>query len=195
MEQLEQTKLITLIQIGNKEEVALYDTGSLYNLMVESKFNKIFRYAIPKLGNTNITLNSASLNKVETLGTFQATITIGSKNCITRFILCKKLSFPIIIGLDFMRCNKVLIDLKKNVLHLDEENVNFHTKSIKWYLDNKVTPLLYSQSTFCWDYINTIFEMTDDCMEQSKTLNIKINKKVVSNQDMELIKQLLDKLE
>ena len=89
------------VQIGKSKCNALVDTGASKSVMCEEYFQQLM---LPDLKQIyNIDIKSASGNKIKTIGITQCTFSIGEHSYTYDFVLCKNLSRPFILGIDFLR--------------------------------------------------------------------------------------------
>ena len=106
------------IQVGNSKCNALIDTGATKSVMSESYYRTLM-LPIPKQV-YNIDVRSASGNRLKTMGITECTFSLGKQTYTCHFLVCKDLSRPIILGLDFLRANRIGTDWSttgKFVLH------------------------------------------------------------------------------
>ena len=89
------------IQIGNSKCNALVDTGVSKSVISEEYFQQLM---LPDLKQIyNIDIKSASGNKIQMIGVTQCTFSIGKHSYTYDFVVCKNLSRPFILGIDFLR--------------------------------------------------------------------------------------------
>ena len=89
------------IQIGNSKCNALVDTEASKSVLSEEYFQQLM---LPDLKQIyNIDIKSASGNKIKTIGVTQCTLSIGKHSYTYDFVVCKNLSRPFILGIDFLR--------------------------------------------------------------------------------------------
>ena len=102
------TKAATVpVQIGNSQCNALVDTGASKSIISEKYFQQLM---LPDLKQVyNIDIRSASGNKLKILELTKCTFSIGNWSCTYDFVVCKNISRPFILGIDFLRQN--LIDI------------------------------------------------------------------------------------
>ena len=99
---------IVPVQIGKSKCNALIDTGASKSVMSEEYFQELM---LPDLGQIyNIDIKSASRSKIKTIGITQRTF---SKHSYTYdFVVCKNLSRPFILEIDFLRqFNRYLLNI------------------------------------------------------------------------------------
>ena len=92
-----------LVQIGKSKCNALIDTGASKSVMSEEYFQQLM---LPDLRQIyNIDIKSASGSKIKTTGINTCTFSIGKHHYTFDFVVCKNLSRPFILGIDFLRQN------------------------------------------------------------------------------------------
>ena len=95
------------VQIGQSQCNALVDTGASKSVISEEYFQQLM---LPDLKQVyNIDIRSASGNKLKILGLTKCTFSIGNRSYTYDFVVCKNISRPFILGIDFLRQN--LIDI------------------------------------------------------------------------------------
>ena len=95
------------VQIGQSQCNALVDTGASKSIISEKCFQQLM---LPDLKQVyNIDIRSASGNKLKILGLTKCTFSIGNWSYTYDFVVCKNISRPFILGIDFLRQN--LIDI------------------------------------------------------------------------------------
>ena len=89
------------VQIDKSRCNALVDTGASKSIMSEEYFQELM---LPDLKQVyNIDIKSASGNKIKMIGITQCTFSIGKHSYTYDFVVCKNLSRPFILGIDFLR--------------------------------------------------------------------------------------------
>ena len=96
------------IQVGNSKCNALIDTGATKSVISESYYRDLM-LPTPKQV-YNIDVRSASGNRLKTMGITECTFSLGNQPYTYNFLVCKDLSRPIILGLDFLRANRIGTD-------------------------------------------------------------------------------------
>ena len=95
------------VQIGKSQCNALVDTGVTKSIISEEYFGQLM---LPDLNQSyNIDIRSASGNKLKILGLTKCTFSIGNHSYTYDFVVCKNISRPFILRIDFLRQN--LIDI------------------------------------------------------------------------------------
>lgn len=101
------------IKVANKQCSALIDTGATKSCMSE-RFYKTLPSKTVKLEPKSIKIHSASGASLEPLGTAQVKIEVGGIQYKQEFIICSELKRSCILGLDFLRENRVEIGWTAN---------------------------------------------------------------------------------
>ena len=95
------------VQISKSQCNVLVDTGATKSIISEKHFQQLM---LPDLKQVyNIDIRSASGNKLKILGLTKCTFSIGNHLYTYEFVVCKNISRPFILGIDFLRQN--LIDI------------------------------------------------------------------------------------
>ena len=95
------------VQIGQSQCNALVDTGASKSIISEEYFQQLM---LPDLKQVyNVDIRSTSGNKLKILGLTKCTFSIGNQSYTYDFVVCKNVSRPFILGIDFLRQN--LIDI------------------------------------------------------------------------------------
>ena len=106
------------IQVGDSKYNALIDTGATRSVISESCYRNLM-LPTPKQV-YNIDVRSASGNRLKTMGMTECAFSLGKQPYTYNFLVCKDLSRPMILGLDFLRTNRIGTDwfqTEKFVLH------------------------------------------------------------------------------
>ena len=97
------------VYINNTPFSALVDTGSTHSIL---KFNKQLE---PFLVTSEVDcLKVANSQKIDVLGKCSKNIKIGNISEPFEFLVCKNISIPVVIGMDFLKKHKCVIDLTEN---------------------------------------------------------------------------------
>ena len=96
------------IQVGNSKYNALIDTGATRSVMSESCYRNLMLPTPKQI--YNIDVRSASGNRLKTIGMTECTFSLGKQPYTYNFLVCKELSRPMILGLDFLRSNRIGTD-------------------------------------------------------------------------------------
>ena len=122
-------KLTCPILLGhNYKTIALLDTGSNICLIKNAIF-KSLPYHFRRLEKCSIEVISASGDKLHVRGECQMPIKIGNRNFTHSFIIVENLKQTCIIGLDFMRKFNANINLPRNILTLEDEDIQLQNFS------------------------------------------------------------------
>ena len=146
------------VQIGKSQCNALVDTGATKSIISEEYFQQLM---LPDLNQIyNVDIGSASGNKFKILGLTKCNFLMGNHSYTYDFVVCKNISRPFILGIDFLRQN--LIDI-------------CWTPSGKFGLKNHETILIESLET----YISEFFIHTKSQVKISErhiiVLDVKVN--------------------
>ena len=95
------------LQIGQSQCNALVDTRASKSIISEKYFQQLM---LPDLKQVyNIDIRSASRNKLKILGLTKCTFSIGNRSYTYDSVVCKNISRPFILGIDFLRQNLIEI--------------------------------------------------------------------------------------
>ena len=95
------------VQIGKAQCNALVDTGATKSIISEEYFQQLM---LPDLNQIyNVDTRSASGNKLKIPRLTKCTFSIGNHSYTYDFVVCKNISRPFVLGIDFLRQN--LIDI------------------------------------------------------------------------------------
>ena len=92
-------------KIAQEQCKVLVDTGSSRCCIREDYFNKIPGTSLSLL--KGVRIRSATGRDLQTLGRAECTFTLGGRDYKMEFIVCKNLRRPAILGLDFLRQNRI----------------------------------------------------------------------------------------
>ena len=95
-------------QVGNLKYNALIDTGATRSVISESCYRN-FMLPTPKQV-YNIDVRSASGNRLKTVCMTECAFSLGKEPYTYNFLICKDLSRPMILGLDFLRTKRIGTD-------------------------------------------------------------------------------------
>ena len=120
------------------------DTGASKSIISEEYFQQLM---LPDLKQVyNVDIRSASGNQLKILGLTKCTFSIGNRSYTYDFVVCKNISRPFILGIDFLRQN--LIDIS-------------WTPSGKFGLNNHEVILIESLETYLSGFsIYTKYQVT-----------------------------------
>ena len=129
------------IQVGNSKYNALIDTGATRSVMSESCYRNLMLPTPKQI--YNIDVRSASGNRLKTIGMTECTFSLGKQPYTYNFLVCKELSRPMILGLDFLRSNRIGTDWSQSgkfVLHQKEKIL---VESLETYITG---PRIYTKN-------------------------------------------------
>ena len=92
-------------KIAQEQCKVLIDTGASRCCIREDYFNKIPGTSLALL--KGVRIRSATGRDLQTLGRAECTFTLGGRDYKMEFIVCKNLRRPAILGLDFLRQNRI----------------------------------------------------------------------------------------
>ena len=92
-------------RIAQEQCKVLVDTGASRCCIREDYFNKIPDTSLSLL--KGVRIRSATGRDLQTLGRAECTFTLGDRDYKMEFIVCKNLRRPAILGLDFLRQNRI----------------------------------------------------------------------------------------
>ena len=92
-------------KIAQEQCKVLVDTGASRCCIREDYFNKIPGTSLSLL--KGVRIRSATGRDLQTLGRAECTFTLGGRDYRMEFIVCKNLRRPAILGLDFLRQNRI----------------------------------------------------------------------------------------
>ena len=96
---------------GNIYFSALIDSGATVNVINTSVFNKLPNYIKRRMSNICPNLSSVTGHDLDVKGTVYLALRKDNKNFYTRFIVCKNFPYEAIIGANFLKSNKILLDV------------------------------------------------------------------------------------
>ena len=132
------------IQVGNVKYNALIDTGATRSVISESCYRNLM-LPTPKQV-YNIDVRSASGNRLKTIGMTECAFSLGKQPYTYNFLICKDLSRPMILGLDFLRTNRIgthWSQTGKFVLHQKDKVL---VESLETYITYYRTKDIYQKS-------------------------------------------------
>ena len=92
-------------KIAQEQCKVLVDTGASRCCIREDYFNKIPGTSLALL--KGVRIRSATGRDLQTLGRAECAFTLGGRDYKMEFIVCKNLRRPAILGLDFLRQNRI----------------------------------------------------------------------------------------
>ena len=96
---------------GNIYFSALIDSGATVNVINSSVFNKLPNYIKRRMSNICPNLSSVTGHDLDVKGTVYLALRKDNRNFYTRFIVCKNFPYEAIIGANFLKSNKILLDV------------------------------------------------------------------------------------
>ena len=96
---------------GNIYFSALIDSGTTVNVINTSVFNKLPNYIKRRMSNICPNLSSVTGHDLDVKGTVYLALRKDNRNFYTRFIVCKNFPYEAIIGANFLKSNKILLDV------------------------------------------------------------------------------------
>ena len=103
---LDNTKSVVIpAKIAQEQCKVLVDTGASRCCIREDYFNKIPGTSLSLL--KGVRIRSATGRDLQTLGRAECTFTLGNRDYKMEFIVCRNLRRPAILGLDFLRQNRI----------------------------------------------------------------------------------------
>ena len=129
------------IQVGNSKSNALIDTGATKSVISESYYRNLM-LPTPKQV-YNIDVRSASGNRLKTMGLTECTFSLGNQPYTYNFLVYKDLSGPIILGLDFLRANRIGTDWSDNGKFVLQQKNSVLVESLETYITG---PRIYTKN-------------------------------------------------
>ena len=166
------------IQGGNSKYNVLIDTGATRSVISESCYRNLM-LPTPKQV-YNIDVRSASGNRLKTIGMTECVFSLGKQPYTYNSLVCKDLSRPMILGLDFLRANRIGTDWSqtgKFVLHQKDKVL---VESLETYITG---PRIYTKN-----HIDipgrtlAILNVTVDIRKEhcNTTFNVKANRLLIN---------------
>ena len=90
---------------------ALIDSGATVNVINTSVFNKLPNYIKRRMSNICPNLSSVNGHDLDVMGTVYLALHKDNKNIYTRLIICKNFPYEAITGTNFLKANKILLDV------------------------------------------------------------------------------------
>ena len=129
------------IQVGHSKCNALIDTGATRSVISENYYRSLM-LPTPKQV-YNIDVRSASGNRMKTMGMTEYTFSLGKQPYTYNFLVCKDLSRPIILGLDFLRANRIGTNWSKTGKFVLQKKNTVFVESIETYITG---PRIYTKN-------------------------------------------------
>lgn len=107
------SKLPTLIAYFGIEAVqCLIDSGSSVNIISESLYNKLVqKNLIRRFQSTHINCLSATGEQIPVKGMATVKIHLENYSWYTNFMVCEKVTWDVILGVEFIKRTEMLVDL------------------------------------------------------------------------------------
>ena len=97
---------------------------------------------LPSPKQVYIDVRSASGNRLKTMGITECTFSLGNQPYTCNFLVCKDLSRPIILGLDFLRGNRIGTDWSNNGKFILHQKNSVLVESLETYITG---PRIYTK--------------------------------------------------
>ena len=154
------------IQVGNSKCNALIDTGATKSVISESYYRDLMLPSTKQV--YNIDVRSASGNKLKTIGITECTFSLGNQPYTYNFLVCKDLSRPIILGLDFLRANRIGTDWSDNGKFVLQQKNSVLVESIETYITR---PRIYTNNHIDIMFMFMATRLTDNCTTSTTVHN------------------------
>jgi len=113
------------VRIGNRTIKALVDSGSSASIISADLLKQLQLQGQQLKSNQSTVLFSASNNMLRVIGTAEICLSIsGQTHCLFishEFKVVQNVSHNIILGMDFLRQNKVILDCERGVMTVDDD--------------------------------------------------------------------------
>ena len=129
------------IQVGKSKCTALIDTGATKSVIRESYYRDLMLPSPKKV--YNIDVRSASGNRLKPMGITECTFSLGNQPYTYDFFVCKDLSRPTILGLDFLRANRIGTDWSNNGKFILHQKNTVLVESLETYITG---PRIYTKN-------------------------------------------------
>ena len=103
----------------------LLDSGAALSLIRNDALDDRSRKSLTATSKTAIGANGLPL---KVMGQVNIDVSLGTFQAAHTFIVVKDLTFECILGVDFLRSNKAVMDFRTNTLHLGNESVMVPTQ-------------------------------------------------------------------
>ena len=116
---------------STQSAIALFDTGATCSCVSYKTFQMIINNK--KIINLKIRVVQADGHSLDLIGTIELDINLGNEQFNYKFIVCRNLKTPIILGLDFAECHKIGFDWNTDrSAYLRFENKELVSSMLKW---------------------------------------------------------------
>ena len=119
------------IQVGNSKYNALIDTGATIGVMSETCYRSLMLPTPKQVCNTDV--RSASGTRLKTMGMTECAFSLGKQPYTYQFLVCKDLPRPIILGLDFLRANRIGTDWSKTGTFMLQQKDKILVESLHYW--------------------------------------------------------------
>ena len=131
---LEPARLMIIpVEVENVKAMALVDSGATSSLIAEDLLEK---FKTEKMDSETIVIKGLGESTVMTSGSIKLQIAIYNKilhSCRFRIVKRKTIDVPIILGVDFLKQNKMQIDMSKNRIAIKDSSGAL----TKFYIDDQ----------------------------------------------------------
>ena len=129
------------IKVGNSTCNAHIDTGATKGVISECYYRAMMLPTPEQV--YNIDVRYASGNRLKTMGITECTFSLGKQLYTYNFLVCKDLSRPIILGLDFLRANRIGTDWSKTGKFVLQQKNTVLVESLETYITG---PRMYTKN-------------------------------------------------
>ena len=129
------------IQVGNSKCNALIDTGATRSVISETFYRNLMLPTPKQVYNVDV--RSASGNRLKAMGMTEFALSLGKQPYTYNFLVCKDLSRPMILGLDFLRANRIGTDLSKTGKFVLQQKDTVLVESLETYITG---PRIYTKN-------------------------------------------------
>ena len=116
------------VSLGGRNIQALLDSGADVSLITDHLLQKIPRHAIINVDKRRIKfphLKGVTGKKLKILSKVKISFFISTKNIIGEFFVLQNLKYPMLLGNDQLRANKLMLDFATNTLSIQNIMVPF----------------------------------------------------------------------
>ena len=125
---------------STQSAIALFDTGATCSCISYKTFQTIITNK--KIINEKIRVVQADGHSLDPIGTVELDINLGKEQFKYKFIVCRNLKTPIILGLDFVECHKIGFDWNADrSTYLRFENKELVSSMPKWNIERTCSRL------------------------------------------------------
>ena len=161
--------------VDTQSAITLFDTGATCSCLSYKTFQKIITNK--NLINKKIRVVQADGHSLDPIGTAELGIQLGKEQFKYKFIVCKNLKTPMILGLDFAAYHKIGFDWNTDrSAYLRFENKELVSSIPKWKTRNKLK-IKHKKgseaSTTCNKFNRSRSEYTDQGQNRERDLSDK----------------------